>query len=124
DALKCFLRFRRAQEFSGARVRNSQILHGAKLILDRVLMTKVGNHSAVFFAQRSNVLSLPVDFAGCRSRQYAQDSQEAGLAAAIWPAQLDQFTCGRREVQIFEQAARSAHASKVLCLEHSRLSTD
>src|SRR5438105_7728273 len=76
---------------AGDSARDEQVLHRAQLIFHTVLMSDVNNRREVLFAEAMYVGSIPTNFAFGRPRQTTDDAQQAGLAAAVGTANLDEL---------------------------------
>src|SRR5712692_1993115 len=103
---------------SGDSAGDSQVFDRAQFIFYRVLVSEVCDVGKVFFSKRSNVLSVPTNFARRRRRQPAENPQQACLAAAIRATEFYQFAAGGGKRQALEQSAVSANAPKIYNFQH------
>src|SRR6266487_3071986 len=85
-------------------------------------MSDVSNLARVFFAKLSDILSPPADFAFGGRRKAADDSQQAGLTAAVRPAQFDEFAGPDCEVQSAKEPPIAAHAAQIHRFQHCSVS--
>src|SRR5258708_35209576 len=111
-----------AQACQGAS--DSEVLCGRKLVLQRASVTDENQLLRVFLPQPLYVAALPAHLAAVRQQQAAQNTQQAGLAAAVCPGDAQQLAAIERERQAAEKPSSAPLAIESRRLQPGHLSFD
>jgi hypothetical protein len=95
-----------------------QVLDRREVFLERVGMAAERELGAIFIAERVDRLAVPTHFAALRTREAAEDSQQARLAAAVRALHLQAFAGCNPERDPGEKAPRSTQTFQVVRIEH------
>src|SRR5258707_10679809 len=111
-----------AQACQGAS--DSEVLCGRELVLQGAGVTDENQLLRVFLPQPPYVAALPAHLAAVRQQQAAQNTQQAGLAAAVRPGDAQQLAAIERERQAAEKPSPAPLAIEGRRLEPGHLSCD